>query len=194
VNEVKPVKVQIVRYKNREDRNRVRVAMARKVLCELIGAARSQVGPQRWINEGGLELEEFLYDLDTGHAGQWLKEWQQTPLKGRPPASPREQQAQWYLCLAVVALERVFSLGPGEAREEVAKKAARMFEQPVTAKKIEHWQDMQPLLSSAVEVWLAKTISASRTDEPGGRDRLLNNFIGAAHSIITPLVQLVDDE
>ena len=102
--------------------------------------------------------------------------------------------AQQFICLGVMALERMFSLGPGEARKEIAKKAARVFDQPPTAKTIEHWQDNQPLLSPDVERWLAKSISTSRVDEPGGRERLLDNFIGAAHAVMTPGVQLIDSE
>ena len=83
---MKEVKVQVIRYRSREERKRARVGLARKVLRELVNAARDQVGPQRWRNEGGLEAEEFLYDLDNGRGHRWLKEW---PHKGRNPADRR---------------------------------------------------------------------------------------------------------
>ena len=193
---MKKVKALVDRYNSREERDLARAQLARKVLGELLHAASSQVGPQRWINEGGLEAQEFIEALDAGHWQPLLKQWQERRKTAphRRAATARERQAQRLICLAVVALERMFSLRPGEAREEIAKRAARVFEQPPTAKTIEHWQDNQPLLSAAEEQWLAKTISGSRTDEPGGRDRLLDNFIGLAHAVLTPGTTLIDSE
>jgi len=194
---MKEVKALVNRYRSREERDWARAQLARKVLGELLHAASSQVGPQRWINEGGLEAQEFLEALDEGRWHPLLRQWREKRRTAphRPRASVRERQAQRLICLAVVALERMFSLGPGEAREEIAQKAARVFEPPPTAKMIEHWQDNQPLLPSAAEEqWLVKTNSASRVDEPGGRDRLLDNFIGLEHAVLTPGTTLIDSE
>jgi hypothetical protein len=109
------------RFRNREDRDRARALLARKMLWELLAAARSQLGPLRWINEGGLEAEEFLE-----------------------------------------------------------------CERPPSTKTIEHWQDRQPLRSPSDEQTLANGIHASRIDEPGGRARLIDYFIGIAHAALTP--------
>jgi hypothetical protein len=193
---MKEVKALVVRYKNREERDWARAQLARKVLGDVLHAASSQVGPQRWINEGGLEAQEFLEALDAGRWHPLLKQWQErrSTAPHRRSASARERQAQRLIVLATAALERYFSLGVGEAREEVAKKAARVFEPPPTAKTIEHWQDNQPVRSEAEERWLADTVSSSRVDEPGGRERLLDNFIGLAHAVMTPGTTLIDTE
>jgi hypothetical protein len=193
---MKEVKALVTKYKSREERDWARAQLARKVLGELLYAASSQVGPQRWINEGGLEAQEFLEALDEGRWHPLLKQWQQRRRTAphRRAASARERQAQRFICLAVVALERMFSLGPGEAREEVAKKSARVFDRPPTAKMIEHWQDEQPLRSAADEQFLAEIITRSRPHEPGGRERLLDNFIGLAHAVLTPGTTLIDTD
>jgi hypothetical protein len=192
---MKEVKALVTRYKSREERDWARAQLARKVLWDMLNAAQRQVGPQRWINEGGLEAQEFLEALDAGCGHPLLDAWRHKKrTTGRPPATARERLAQQLICLGVVALERYFSLGAGEAREEVAKKAARVFEQPPSAKTIEHWQDNQPLLSPATEQWLAKTVTSSRIDEPGGRERLLANFIGLAHAVLTPGTALIDSD
>jgi hypothetical protein len=85
-----------------------------------------------------------------------------------------------------VALERAFSLPRAQARDIVARKAARVYERPPTAKAIEHWQANQPPLSGAAEQVLAAAIIRSRVGEPGGRDRLVDHFIGIAHTVMTP--------
>jgi hypothetical protein len=193
---MKEVKALIVRYKSREERDWARAQLARKVLGELLHAASSQVGPQRWINEGGLEAQEFLECLDNGRWHPLLKEWKRKGKTAphRRAASARERLAQRLICFGVAALERYFSLGVGEAREEVAKKAARLFEQSPTAKTIEHWQDSQPVRSEVEERWLADTVSSCRLDKPGGRERLIDNFIGLAHAVLTPGTTLIDTE
>jgi hypothetical protein len=188
MKEVKEVTVRPARFKNRDDRDRARVLLARKAMWELLAAARSQVGPLVWINEGGLELEDFATCLDTGALHPWLEEWKQKRggAANRPMASPRELHAQRLICLATVALERAFSLTRAEARDIVARKAARVFDKPPTAKAIEHWQANQPALSAADEQVLARAINSSRVGEPGGRDRLADYFIGIAHMVMTP--------
>jgi hypothetical protein len=90
------------------------------------------------------------------------------------------------MVLAVVALERAISLGVGEAREIVAERAKRLFEEPPTAKMLEHWRAEQPLLTVADEQVLARAISSSRIGEPGDRERLTDYFIGIAHYRATP--------
>ena len=174
--------------------------MARKVLWELIDAAKSQVGPFRWLHEGGIELEELAMCLDSGALHPWLKEWKEKIAANRPTASARELHAQWLMCLATKALERMYSppLTQARARELVAKKAARLFDNPPTAKAIEHWQDRhwpdrQAPLSGAEEQALANAIHRSRASEPGGQDRLIDFFIGIAHMVMTPGVRVEAD-
>jgi hypothetical protein len=186
---MKEVTIRPARFKNRDDRDQARVLLARKAMWELLAAARSQVGQLRWINEGGLELEDFATCLDTGGLHPWLKEWKQKRggAANRPTASARELHAQRLMCLATVALERAFSMTRAEARDIVARKAARVFERPPTAKAIEHWQQAnQPPFSAADEQVLAAAINRSRVGEPGGRDRLVDYFIGIAHTVMTP--------
>jgi hypothetical protein len=193
---MKEVKAVVVKYKSREERDWARAQLARKVLGDLFAAASSQVGPQWWINEGGLEAHDFLEALDAGRWHPLLKEWQARRQRAphRRGALARERLAQRLICFAVAALETYFSMGVGEAQEEMAKKAARVFDQPPTKKTIEHWQANQPPRSEAEERWLAKTVSGSRLDEPGGRERLLDNFIGLAHAVMTPGTTLIDTE
>jgi hypothetical protein len=185
---MKEVMVRPAKFRNREDRDQARALLARKVLWELLAAARSQVGPLRWLNEGGLEAEGFLEALDAGYPHPLLDAWRHKKrTAGRPPASARERHAQRIMCLATVALERAISLGVGEAREIVAERAKRLFEPPPTAKKIEHWQEAQlTLLSAADEQVLARAISSSRIGEPGDRERLADYFVGIAHLALTP--------
>jgi hypothetical protein len=143
----------------------------------------------RAAKEGVIELWDFSIALDTGGMHPWLKDWQEkrAGAANRPPATARERHAQWYICLATVALDRVFSLGVGEARKLVAKKAARVFFDPVpTHRTIEHWQGRQPPLSPETEQVLAKAIAESRVNEPGGRDRLIDVFIGHAQIAMNP--------
>ena len=56
---MKEVKALVVRYKNREERDRTRAQLARKVLGDVLAAASSGLGTQRWINEGKLERRSF---------------------------------------------------------------------------------------------------------------------------------------
>jgi len=57
---MKEVKTLVVRYKKREERDRVFAQL------DVLAAASSAVGTQRWINEGKLEAQEFLECPDTG--------------------------------------------------------------------------------------------------------------------------------
>jgi hypothetical protein len=172
------------KFANRSDRKRAQVLLARKVLWELIAAAKIQAGAIRWINEGGLELEEMAEALDTGAPHPLLKAWDEKKraIGHRSPATAREKHAQRVLCLAAAALERVVSLSREEAREVVAKAAVRVFQPPPTAKAIEHWQADQQLRSPADEVVLANAITAAG----GDRDRLLSYFIGIACAATVP--------
>jgi hypothetical protein len=188
MKEVKQVTVRPPIFKNREDRDRARMLLARKCLWELIAAAKSQVDPLRWLKEGGVELEEVALCLDHGGMHPYLKEWKhkRAGAANRPSPTAREHNARSLMCLATVALDRVFSLGRGEAREIVAKAAAKLFDNPPTAKALEHWQDNQPPLSPAAEQVLATAIAQSRVHEPGGQDRLANYFIGIAAMHMNP--------
>jgi hypothetical protein len=176
------------KFKNRDDRDRTRVILARHAMWELLAAAKKQMGVLRWINEGWLELEEFATCLDTGGLHPWLKEWKQkrSGAANRPTSSERELYAQHLICLATVALERAFSLTRAQARDIVARKAARLFARPPSVKAIEHWQANQPPLSAVNEQVLVAAIDGSRVGEPGGHDRLVDHFIAAAHAFITP--------
>jgi hypothetical protein len=186
--DMKEITIWPAKFKNREDRDQARALLARKVLWELLAAAESQVGPLRWISEGGLEAAEFLERLDAGRWHPLLKQWweRRKTANHRPAASARERHAQKLLYLATVALDRAISLGPGEARDIVARRAARLFEEPPTAKKIEHWQANQPPLSTGDWQVLATAISGTRSSEPGGDERLADFFIGIAHAVMSP--------
>jgi hypothetical protein len=90
----KEVTIRPTVFKNREGRDWARAQLARKVLGELLHAANSQVGPQRWINEGGLEALEFLECLDTGRMhpllNKWLERRKHVPHRRQAPARERQ--------------------------------------------------------------------------------------------------------
>jgi hypothetical protein len=185
---MKEVTIGPPKFKNRDDRDQERVRLARKVMWELLAAARSRVGLLRWVNEGGLELEDLAKCLDTGGLHPWLKEWKQkrAGAANRPTPSARERQAQRLIVLATLALERAFSMRRAEARDIVARKAAGVFERSLTAKVIEHWQASRRPLSAGDEHALAAAINRSRVGEPGGVDRVVDYFIAIAHGVLTP--------
>jgi hypothetical protein len=185
---MKEVTVRPAIFKNREDRDQARALLARKLLWQLIASAKSHMGAVRWHNEGGVELEEFAICLDAGRLHPLLTQWRQKRggAANRSPFSAREQHAQRFIYLATVALERVHSLTRAEAREIVAKKVARLFDHPPSAKAIEHWQANQPPLSPADWQVIAAAIHRSRVDQPGGRERLVDYFVGLAHAVMTP--------
>jgi hypothetical protein len=135
-----------------------------------------------------LELEEFAICLDAGLLHPLLVQWRQKRggAANKSPFTARELHAQRFICLATTALERVHSLTRTEAREIVAKKAARLFDHPPSRKAIEHWQNNQLPLSPADWQMIAAAINRSRVDEPGGRERLVDYFVGLAHTALTP--------
>lgn len=174
---------------SKDERDEARIALARKFLWELMAAARTQVGPETWIREGGIDAEEFLECVETGRWHPWLKQWQAlkaTVAAHRKAPTKRELAARRMVVLGAIALERLESFKTqDETYTAVAKAAATAFEKPPSGEVVRHWhRELTPPLGPEDEVVLAGGI----TRAAGDRRNLITHFIGLAHVAMVPAV------
>jgi hypothetical protein len=191
----KEVTIRPATFRNTKDRDKARTLQARALLAELIVAEIDRVGRLRWAAKGGLELEEIYNCLEFGGVHPLLKEWtgKRSGFTNRPPTSPRELHSQWLVCMATIALVRAYNLTQAEAREVVAKKAARMFDRAPTAKAIEHWEARRSKKLHPDEEQMLATAVHNNKIQGGKRDDLAEYFIGIANAIMAPAM-LIDEE
>jgi hypothetical protein len=119
-----------------------RALLARKLLWELIAAAKAQVGVVRWRLIGGIELEDFADALDSGRAHPLLDRWQQqkSANANRPAPGFRELSMRRFVLLMCAALEQV-----GFGRELARKRACKALQKldrdlRISPSSIAHWQ------------------------------------------------------
>jgi hypothetical protein len=168
-------------------RTRGRAIMTLKLLWQLMKAARDQAGPVIWLNEGGLDAEEFLECLETGRPHPLLRRWQVmkgTTAANRPAPTSRERAARRIVVLAVIGLQRVASMTGKEARLTVAAAMPKLFEEPPSDETIHYWERQRdpPTTTPAEETFLAMVIANSNADPAKVVERVLD----LAHTILTP--------
>jgi hypothetical protein len=175
-----------IKLTKRPERDKARELAAASFLWNLVVHAKTQLDFVTWINEGGLDAEEFMECLDTGHWHPLLRRWD--TLKGtssanRPPPTARELYARRLIVLATIVLERVVSLDKQEARERVAKAVAEVFDNPPSAETIRRWQrELKPPINAADERVLATAITHAQGDSTA----LVIYFRGLAHTVMSP--------
>ena len=178
--------VSIIRPDKGLPRDKARELLARKFLWELLAHAKTQIDVVTWIKEGGLDAEEFLECVDDGRWHPLLRRWKArkaTVAANRQGPTAREALGRRLIVLAVIALERTHSFAKkDEAREEVAKVAARLFENPPSAETIHHWHRALEPLGPKDEIVLAEGIARAKDD----REALIIHFVGLAHMVMTP--------
>ena len=127
--------------------------------------------------------------MSASTTGRWhplLKRWKErkaTVAANRQTPTTRELLARRLVVLAVIALERTESFDTkDEAREAVAKAAARLFENPPSAETIHHWhRALEPPVGPKDEKVLAEGIARAKD-----REALIIHFVGLAHMVMTP--------
>jgi hypothetical protein len=146
-----------------EDRERWRELATRKVLWELLDAAKKRVDVVTWRAEGGPEAEDFLDALESGRAHPLLRKWEEkkaTAAANRPAPSLLDQSARRSVVLMCEALHRV-GLSKTAARKRATKALQGVF--PATIGQIRYWQDSYPLVV-ADEKRIASAINQFGTD------------------------------
>jgi hypothetical protein len=168
----------------KEERDKGRTKMTLMFLWRLMGEARSHLDVRRWINEGGLDAEEFLECLESGREHPLLGRWRvkKTIAANRTAPTSRERAARRIVVLAVVALQRVVSMTGDEARRTVAAAMSKLFEDVPTAEIIHHWQRQQEPTTPANEKLLATVIASTHGDPTA----VVEHFVQMAHTVLTP--------
>jgi hypothetical protein len=160
--------------------------MTLKLLWQLMKAARDQAGPIIWLNEGGLDAEEFLECLETGRWHPLLKRWhvmKGTTAANRPAPTSRDRAARRVVVLAVIGLQRVASMDDDEARRTVAAATTKLFENAPSHETIHHWERQRdpPTTTPAEEKLLAMVIANSNADPV----KVVARVLDLAHTILT---------
>jgi hypothetical protein len=184
---MKEITIRPNKFSKQPHRDRGRAVLARHFLLELLVQAKSQVDLVTWINKGGLDAEEFIECLDTGRPHPLLQQWRNlkaTSAAHRQPPTSRELRARRLIVLALIALERTVSIDKLEARKEVAKAAAHVFDPSPSHEAIHHWhRDLNPPLTPGDERVLATAVTRARDD----RKALIDYFVGLAYAVMAPV-------
>jgi hypothetical protein len=182
------------RTADKDHLERARGLRAAACFCEMLVAAKAQLGAVDWYALGLAEAEAALEAWQTGGQHGFFAIWEQRRGKmgrNRPAPSSTELHARRMAILFCIALERG-GLNRRAARKFAARELERanVFATAPSHRTIEHWQAEQPPLTPDEEQLLATAIACCGVHQP---HHLARYFVGLAHLVHNPAARVVHE-
>jgi hypothetical protein len=146
---------------DKTNREKSREVFARKMLWQLVTAAKAQVHVVTWRAEGGPEVEDFMDALESGRPHPLLLKWEQlkgTSAANRPAPSQLDLIARRNVVLMCEALYRADLRPKTAVRKLAAETVKELFSDGPTAGVIRNWWDAYPPFTPGDEALIASAI------------------------------------
>ena len=180
----RPAGLAYVRPMDKTNQDKLRELMARKMLWELISAAKAQVHVVTWRHKGGPELEDFADALETGRPHPLLLRWEQlrgSSAANRPAPSHLDLIARRDVVLMCEALTRA-GLKPKLAVRQLAIRTVKgLFPETPTDAAVRWWWELHSL-TPGDEMLIASAIERSG----GNHKQIAGRFAALARFALDP--------